>query len=67
MSNCSVPFQPQSSHGPLVWGTDYEDKSKNEIDALLQVIAWMLTQKLKVDLGNIFNKYAEFRSSKVYD
>lgn len=67
VGNYSVPFQPQSTHAPLVRVTAFEGKSKREIDALMHVIARVLAQELKVDLGNIFIEYAEVRSGKLYD
>lgn len=67
VGNYSVPFQPQSTHAPLVRVLAFEGRSKKEIDALLHVIARVLAQELKVDLGNIFIEYAEARSGKLYD
>ena len=67
VGNYSVPFQPQSTHAPLVRVTAFEGKSKREIDALLHVIARVLAQELKVDLGNIFIEYDEARSGRLYD
>ena len=67
VGNYSVPFQPQSTHGPLIRVTAFEGKSKKEIDALLHIIARVLSQELKVDLSNIFIEYSEARSGKVYD
>jgi phenylpyruvate tautomerase PptA (4-oxalocrotonate tautomerase family) len=67
VGNYSVPFQPQSTHAPLVRVLAFEGRSKREIDALLHVIARVLAQELKVDLGNIFIEYAEARSGKLYD
>ena len=67
VGNYSVPFQPQSTHAPLVRVLAFEGRSKKEIGALLHVIARVLAQELKVDLGNIFIEYAEARSGKLYD
>lgn len=67
VGNYSVPFQPQSTHAPLVRVLAFEGKSKREIEALLHVIARVLAQELKVDLGNIFIEYSEARSGKLYD
>lgn len=67
VGNYSVPFQPQSTHAPLVRVLAFEGRSKREIEALLHVIARVLAQELKVDLGNIFIEYSEARSGKLYD
>jgi len=57
----------ENTHSPIVNVISFEGKSKEHIERMLKTIAEVLSEELKIDIGNIFITYTEASSGKVFD
>jgi phenylpyruvate tautomerase PptA (4-oxalocrotonate tautomerase family) len=58
--------QPYGTHPPLVNMMAFEGKSDREIEEAMMTIAEELAKHLQIDKENVFIKYDETRSGRVY-
>jgi phenylpyruvate tautomerase PptA (4-oxalocrotonate tautomerase family) len=58
--------QPYSTHPPLVTMLAFEGKSDREIEQAMLTIAEVLSRQLQIDPENIFIKYDETKSGRVF-
>ena len=58
--------QPYDTHPPLVSMMAFEGKSDSEIETAMLTIAEELAKRLQIDPENIFIKYDETRSGRVF-
>lgn len=57
----------ENTHSPIVNVISFEGKSKDHIEKMLKTIAVVLSEELKIDIGNIFITYSEASSGRVFD
>lgn len=55
------------THSPIVNILSFEGKSGKDIEAMLKTVARILSEELKIDIGNFFITYTEVLSGRVFD
>jgi phenylpyruvate tautomerase PptA (4-oxalocrotonate tautomerase family) len=59
--------QPAGTHPPLVRLLGFEGRPPEQIEAMLTCVAETLARELALEPGNVFVRYEEARSGRLYD
>ena len=58
--------QPRDTHPPLVRVTAFEGRPPDLVAAILETVAAALARALELDAGNVFVRYDEARSGRLF-
>jgi phenylpyruvate tautomerase PptA (4-oxalocrotonate tautomerase family) len=57
----------ENSHSPIVRILAFQGSSNEKIKLMLEAAAEIISNELKIDIGNVFIEYAEGLSGKIFD
>jgi len=60
------PLQPRSTHPPLVRVSGFEGREPALVTRMLETVAVTLARELELEPGNVFVRYEELRSGRLY-
>ena len=67
VGNKTASTQTADSHSPIIKILSFEGNSQEKIIRMMETTAAIISEELKIDIGNIFIEYSEAYSGRVFD